>query len=100
MPKTKQDNDLVRAAGSMNAKKGGNIWIGLDDLQNEGDFHWSDDSELDGWTNWSPKQPNNAGKKGEDCVAILAKNGKWNDLACGKRQLVVCEVPADKITFV
>ncbi|XP_036902809.1 low affinity immunoglobulin epsilon Fc receptor isoform X2 [Sturnira hondurensis] len=58
-------------------KKGS--WIGLRDLNIEGEFVWMDGSTLD-YSNWRPGEPNNGGE-GEDCVMMLGF-GQWNDAFC------------------
>ncbi|XP_024406977.2 low affinity immunoglobulin epsilon Fc receptor isoform X2 [Desmodus rotundus] len=58
-------------------KKGS--WIGLRDLDIEGEFVWMDGSPLD-YSNWRPGEPNNGGE-GEDCVMMLGL-GQWNDAFC------------------
>lgn len=70
-------------------------WIGLDDLENEGEFVWPDGIERP-WENWNDGEPNNAGN--EDCAHIWARNGRWNDLPCDRRQGIICEVPCDPAT--
>ncbi|XP_051828478.1 low affinity immunoglobulin epsilon Fc receptor isoform X3 [Antechinus flavipes] len=65
-------------------------WIGLRDLDIEGEFQWMDGSPLN-YTNWSPGEPNNQGQ-GEDCVAMRPFNGKWNDAYCrGYQDSWICE---------
>uniref|UniRef100_A0A8C4M6Y6 Fc fragment of IgE receptor II n=1 Tax=Equus asinus asinus TaxID=83772 RepID=A0A8C4M6Y6_EQUAS len=59
-------------------KKGS--WIGLRDLNIEGEFVWMDQNPLD-YSNWQPGEPNNGGQ-GEDCVMMRA-SGHWNDAFCG-----------------
>ncbi|XP_075827182.1 low affinity immunoglobulin epsilon Fc receptor isoform X1 [Microtus pennsylvanicus] len=54
-------------------------WIGLRDLNVEGEFIWMDGSPV-GYSNWSPGEPNNAGQ-GEDCV-MMRGSGQWNDAFC------------------
>ncbi|XP_074061188.1 low affinity immunoglobulin epsilon Fc receptor [Macrotis lagotis] len=69
-------------------KKGS--WIGLRDLDVEGKFIWMDGSSLN-YTYWSPGEPNNLGQ-GEDCVAMRASNGRWNDAYCrGHQESWICE---------
>ncbi|XP_040846310.1 low affinity immunoglobulin epsilon Fc receptor isoform X4 [Ochotona curzoniae] len=64
-------------------------WIGLRDLDREGEFIWMDGRPLD-YSNWSPGEPNNGGQ-GEDCVMMLG-SGHWNDAFCRSRlDAWVCE---------
>ncbi|KAH0507715.1 Low affinity immunoglobulin epsilon Fc receptor [Microtus ochrogaster] len=70
-------------------------WIGLRDLNVEGEFIWMDGSPV-GYSNWSPGEPNNAGQ-GEDCV-MMRGSGQWNDAFCHSflegwvcEQLATCE---------
>ncbi|XP_036609980.1 low affinity immunoglobulin epsilon Fc receptor [Trichosurus vulpecula] len=65
-------------------------WIGLRDLDIEGEFLWVDGSPLS-YSNWSPGEPNNQGQ-GEDCVLMRANNGRWNDAYCrGQQDGWICE---------
>ncbi|OWK12245.1 hypothetical protein Celaphus_00003235, partial [Cervus elaphus hippelaphus] len=57
-------------------------WIGLRDLDIEGEFIWMDNQPLD-YSNWQPGEPNDAGL-GENCVMMLS-SGKWNDAFCGSK---------------
>nr|AXP98868.1 Fc fragment of IgE receptor II transcript variant X7 [Bos taurus] len=57
-------------------------WIGLRDLDIEGEFIWMDNQPLD-YSNWQPGEPNDAGQ-GENCVMMLG-SGKWNDAFCGSQ---------------
>ncbi|XP_012584906.1 PREDICTED: low affinity immunoglobulin epsilon Fc receptor [Condylura cristata] len=54
-------------------------WIGLRDLDIEGEFVWMDGNPLD-YSNWGPGEPNNGGQ-GEDCV-MMQGSGQWNDAFC------------------
>ncbi|KAM5232189.1 low affinity immunoglobulin epsilon Fc receptor isoform 2-T2 [Hipposideros larvatus] len=54
-------------------------WIGLRDLNIEGDFVWMDENPVN-YSNWRPGEPNNGGE-GEDCVMMLSF-GQWNDAFC------------------
>jgi RNA polymerase sigma factor (sigma-70 family) len=45
------------------------LWIGLNDLDKRFHFSWAD-GESASYTDWAPFEPNNAGPRGEDYVAI------------------------------
>ncbi|KFO18805.1 C-type lectin domain family 10 member A isoform X2 [Fukomys damarensis] len=71
-----------------------NTWIGLTDKS--GPWKWVDGSDLDrGFTNWSPEQPDDwyghGLGGGEDC-AHFTFDGHWNDNACLRPYLWVCEI--------
>jgi Ca2+-binding RTX toxin-like protein len=58
-----------------------NLWIGLNDMENEGDFVWASGAPVT-YTNWYAGEPNNANGV-EDFTYIVGFNiavGKWNDL--------------------
>nr|XP_010965257.1 PREDICTED: low affinity immunoglobulin epsilon Fc receptor [Camelus bactrianus] len=57
-------------------------WIGLRDLDIEGEFIWMDKKPLN-YSNWQPGEPNDAGQ-GENCVMMQA-SGQWNDAFCNNR---------------
>lgn len=78
------ENAVVHAAN-------GDGWIGLDDLQTEGGFHWADASPLD-YSNWNQvtHEPNDSNKN-EDCAYVHADDGTWNDTACSDNRKGLCE---------
>lgn len=51
-------------------------WIGLNDVNDEGNFTWTSGEPL-GYTNWYPQQPNNYGNNQDYCEML--NNGQWND---------------------
>ncbi len=62
------------------------IYIGLNDIENEGNFVWTDGSFNADYRDWGPGQPSNAGGN-EDCsmwvhdsVDVTWK--PWNDFPC------------------
>ncbi|XP_031292967.2 low affinity immunoglobulin epsilon Fc receptor isoform X6 [Camelus dromedarius] len=57
-------------------------WIGLRDLDIEGEFIWMDKKPLN-YSNWQPGEPNDAGQ-GENCV-MMQVSGQWNDAFCNNR---------------
>ncbi len=71
------------------------FWIGLNDLDVEGDYLWSDGTAF-GYSRWGLGQPDHAGPT-EDCVEFLASDiafGLWNDIDCGKLNYPICEAKA------
>ncbi|XP_033624558.1 macrophage mannose receptor 1-like [Asterias rubens] len=78
---------------------GGEHYIGLHDLSNEGRFSWTDGSSLDQSLTslWDVSEPNNFGN-GEDCV-VLKDNALWNDLDCTALRPYICVRPYGDIPF-
>ena len=70
----------------------GNIWLGLNDLSNEGNFVYNSDNSEVIWTYWSDSNPDDYKGK-EDCVETEWKfgEGKWNDVNCNSLRAFVCE---------
>ncbi|GFO41917.1 C-type mannose receptor 2, partial [Plakobranchus ocellatus] len=79
--------------------KRGSYWIGLHDLNKEGDFGWLDETQVATFLKWGPRQPNDMNispyTQGQDCVEIGYWNdASWNDKACKDTNKFVCEKPA------
>lgn len=51
-------------------------WIGLNDVEEEGNFVWESGEPLN-YTNWYPGQPNNYNNAQHYCEML--NNGQWND---------------------
>jgi hypothetical protein len=65
-----------------------NVWIGVKYTSNK--YKWTDDSDLV-FTNWAEGSPKN---KTDHCVQLQADEtsfGKWSDVLCNKKNLVVCQ---------
>ncbi len=62
------------------------IWLGGNDLENEGTFVWVTGEPLD-YTNWAPNEPNDQG--GQDHMQMY-ENGQWDDTDKDKLPFV-CE---------
>lgn len=67
------------------------LWIGLNDLVNEGQFVWSDgtyfnSSVYNKWKNGEPSHTEN-----QDCVGL--RNNLWNDKPCSWVRFYICERP-------
>ncbi|XP_056003525.1 collectin-11-like [Ostrea edulis] len=68
------------------------IWIGGNDLKQEGHFVWSHNNNTIPLTNglWLTGRPNDF-KKEQDCLAITHSSGLWNDLSCSTERPFICE---------
>ena len=68
------------------------MFIGFNDIQSEGKFCWSDQSNPD-YTKWYSRQPDNYWGA-EDCTEIWpfsVHKGKWNDVPCTGEQGYICQ---------
>ena len=90
---TDKENDFIQNK-YLNTR--GIYWIGLSDIDNEGEWKWTDGTGLTGYNKWKSGQPNNAGD--QDCVAILEgdytagyHNAEWNDLNCSRQLGYICK---------
>ena len=65
--------------------RGSKPLIGLNDIVTEGTWGWVDGS-MSSYRNWKPGEPNNypvqGSPTGEDCTALHADDGRWNDVTC------------------
>jgi hypothetical protein len=64
---------------------GERYWIGLNDVQVEGNYTWISLSypEQPAFRNWFGSEPHNAGS---DCVTMRVSNGRWDNQACNDRE--------------
>ncbi|KAK7488165.1 hypothetical protein BaRGS_00020607 [Batillaria attramentaria] len=89
------DLAVVTSAGEQAFLEGLNqrsdSWIGLSDLQQEGNWVWVDGTPAQGYVHWRETEPNNL--RGEDCATILA-SGQWNDYNCEIPFPFLCQKPA------
>ena len=90
---TEKENDFIK---NKYLNTSGIYWIGLSDIDNEGEWKWTDGTGLTGYKKWKSGQPNNLGN--QDCVAILEgdytdghQNAEWNDLKCSKELGYICK---------
>ena len=78
-------------------------WIGFSDINNEGNFTWTDGSAVD-YTDWwldnpsGSKEPN--GGRNENCghyfqAARVEASQKWNDASCDIQMKYVCKIPGN-----
>jgi len=66
-------------------------WIGLQDINSEGNFTWIDCSVVD-FTYWADNQPNNY-PGDQDCVHTLglSHDYRWNTVDCGSCHPYTCK---------
>nr|XP_020671031.1 collectin-10 [Pogona vitticeps] len=67
------------------------VFIGLNDMETEGQFMYADRTPLQTYSNWKEGEPQDESGE-EDCVEMLS-TGKWNDTECHLTMYFVCEFP-------
>ncbi|XP_077998784.1 lectin BRA-3-like [Glandiceps talaboti] len=88
---SRQENEFVVGLLPSSQK----VWIGLNDKDWEGEFAWSDGSDVE-YTNWANNAPDD--KRGEDCTAYnpsLTTSSQWDDMDCNKEYKFVCKITID-----
>nr|AOH96654.1 C-type lectin [Sebastes schlegelii] len=93
---TKEQHDAVEKEG----KNIGGIytyyWIGLTDIETEGDWRWVDNSKLR-TPFWEAPEPNNhlsGGPEGEDCAVVQSYTQLWHDVPCSFTYPRICQMDA------
>lgn len=71
------------------------VFIGINDLEREGTFVYSDRSPMQTFNKWRSGEPNNAYDE-EDCVEMVASGG-WNDVACHITMYFMCEFDKENL---
>ncbi|XP_064304062.1 collectin-11 isoform X1 [Phalacrocorax carbo] len=93
MPKDETANNLI--ASYINQAGLTRVFIGINDLEKEGNFVYSDRSPMQTFNKWRSGEPNNAYDE-EDCVEMVASGG-WNDVACHITMYFVCEFDKENV---
>ena len=57
-------------------------WIGLNEVNTEGKFYWSDGTHVT-YTKWASNQPDDKNYY-QNCVEMRGDARKWEDEVCGK----------------
>eukprot|EP01084_Bolivina_argentea_P279965 478697_1 len=75
-------------------------FIGLNDRANEGQWSWTDDTNLDYGPNWYGSNPGDTGNPDEDCVGVLPSSG-WGDGFCTAVSIYtfICNAPTEIFIF-
>ena len=84
IPRSEAENDFI-ADLILNE----NIWIGINDIDQEGVFVAVDGSNIT-FTHWAFNEPNNYGN--EDAVHIHAHQRTWNDQGVDHKARFVCSL--------
>ncbi|XP_070555022.1 CD209 antigen-like protein E [Ptychodera flava] len=65
------------------------FWIGLSDLDSDGEFVWEDGTVLKNrcFSVWEDGQPST-----EDCV-LLKRNFQWKTQKCSRKRGYICQLP-------
>ncbi|KAF1744911.1 hypothetical protein MXB_1360, partial [Myxobolus squamalis] len=63
------------------------IWIGLNDIDNEGIWEWSDNSKLE-FSKWAKNYPTNNHK---NCVYFDHEDSKWTQYECSQKLTSICK---------
>lgn len=66
----------------------GHVWIGLNDIQEEGEYVWTDGSTFN-YSKFSEGEPNDDGN--EDCIHITDDGRFWNDHYCHLNKYFLCK---------
>ncbi|XP_073830857.1 lectin subunit alpha-like [Musca autumnalis] len=87
--KTQEINELINEHFKETEKP--LLYIGANDLAEEGRFRWTSNAHEFNYTNWAESEPNNY-KNHENCVHIgLYNDGTWNDVDCSTKFGYICE---------
>ncbi|XP_014831463.1 PREDICTED: type-2 ice-structuring protein-like isoform X2 [Poecilia mexicana] len=72
-------------------------WIGGSDAQEQNHWFWIDGTPFL-YTNWCPGEPNNHGRRKQDCLQMNHGDHKcWDDVQCHRPKPSVC---AKKVRFI
>ncbi|XP_015711711.1 collectin-10 isoform X3 [Coturnix japonica] len=75
--------DYISSSGLFRA------FIGINDMEKEGQFVYADSSPLQNYSNWKDGEPHDSTGH-EDCVEMLS-TGEWNDSECQVTIYFICE---------
>ena len=88
-------HSLLENAFLMQSYNYADSWIGLNDIQTEGTFQWTDGTKVD-YTNFYQGEPDN--KNNQDCVRFPNQDNptaaEWDDEHCESDRHFICKMPA------
>ncbi|XP_047455414.1 perlucin-like protein [Mugil cephalus] len=93
---TKEQHEAVEKEGRRIGQFYTDYWIGLSDIETEGDWRWVDNSTLQTpfWNTEKSEPDNNksGGEDGEDCVVVDSYNQIWYDVPCSFLYPRICQM--------
>ncbi|XP_069830170.1 collectin-11 isoform X2 [Dendropsophus ebraccatus] len=93
MPKDEATNSLI--ASYINQAGLSRVFIGINDLEKEGYYVYSDRSPMQTFNKWRQGEPNNAYDE-EDCAEMVSSGG-WNDVSCLITMFFICEFDKEHV---
>ncbi|XP_073453315.1 pulmonary surfactant-associated protein D-like [Aquarana catesbeiana] len=84
-----RNSDENKAILSINKQYGFVSYLGINELETPGIYR-DPSNEVISYTNWKENEPNNYQGIQENCVE-LQNTGKWNDIVCEAKRLIICE---------
>lgn len=91
--RSETENIAVMEFAQSEGLTSGGIWIGLNDISEEGVYRWLDGSNST-FRAWGSGAPNNYGSY-QNCVLMDASNGDWNDYECYSNAQGICKYNAN-----
>ncbi|XP_075717253.1 collectin-11 isoform X2 [Rhinoderma darwinii] len=95
MPKDETSNSLI--ASYINQDGLSRVFIGINDLEKEGHYVYSDRSPMQTFNKWRQGEPNNA-YDDEDCAEMVSSGG-WNDVSCLITMYFICEFDKEHVSL-
>lgn len=92
------ETELKKALIASHVYKNGDaiVWVGANDLTDEGKFHWTATGKPVEYTNWAKNVPDNS--NGEHCMEFghisyktIVLDWQWNDKTCSTEQYFACQ---------
>ncbi|XP_051781490.1 collectin-11 isoform X2 [Erpetoichthys calabaricus] len=93
MPKDEAANGIIASYISQAGLT--RVFIGINDMDREGQFAYVDKSHMTTFNKWRSSEPNNSYDE-EDC-AEMVDSGGWNDVSCDITMYFVCEFDKDTV---
>ncbi|TKS82263.1 Collectin-12 Collectin placenta protein 1 [Collichthys lucidus] len=95
---TTEQHEVVEKEGRMLSGFYTFYWMGLTDIEKEGEWKWVDNSTVKNtrWKVGSSEPDNNlsGGKEGEDCAVVDSHTQSWYDVPCSYLYPRICQMDA------